>query len=89
MASTGIKLRRTPPGMLSRSPPVFMRLTSGERQLLEQLSTQQGRSMASVARLIFLAGIHRYQTKASDASAERAPVQITGSTEVADDIPSV
>ena len=55
-------ITRSPRGVLS-SKPVYMRLMPDERRTLEELSAAQNRSTSSVARLIYLEGLERYQAK--------------------------
>jgi hypothetical protein len=60
---------RSPRGVLS-SKPVYMRLMPDERRTLEALSTSQNRSTSSVARLIYLEGVTRYQNKVSGSATQ-------------------
>ncbi|KUZ46103.1 MULTISPECIES: hypothetical protein [Burkholderia cepacia complex] len=55
-------ITRSPRGVLS-SKPVYMRLMPNERRTLEELSAAQNRSTSSIARLIYLEGVERYQAK--------------------------
>jgi len=55
-----VRITRSPQGVLS-DHPVYMRLMPNERSVLEQLARLQLRSMSSVARLVFLAGVGPYQ----------------------------
>jgi hypothetical protein len=60
-----VRITRSPQGVLS-DHPVYMRLMPNERSALEQLASRQLRSMSSVARLIFLAGVGPYQSGLSE-----------------------
>ena len=51
-----IQRSRTPKGIVSKNP-VPMRLTPGEREVLEDLAEKECRSTSSMARLIYLRGI--------------------------------
>lgn len=56
--------RRAPAGVMS-SKPVSLRLLPAERIQLEQLARREPRSLASLARLIYLEGLPLYLAKAS------------------------
>ena len=56
--------RRAPPGVMS-SKTVSLRLLPAERAQLEQLGRQERRSLASLARLIYLEGLPLYLAKVS------------------------
>ncbi|WP_081060638.1 hypothetical protein [Burkholderia territorii] len=62
-------ITRSPRGVLS-SKPVYMRLMPNERRTLEELSAAQNRSTSSVARLIYLEGVERYQAKVIDTATQ-------------------
>lgn len=68
---------RSPRGVLSNKP-VYMRLMPNERRTLEELSASQNRSTSSVARLIYLEGVKRYQAKVTDASAQAHANPVVG-----------
>ena len=56
-----VRTTRSPHGVLS-DRPVYVRLMPDERSVLEQLASRQLRSMSSVARLVFLAGVEPYKS---------------------------
>lgn len=64
MLPTKLPIKRSPQGVLS-SKPVYMRLMPSERHRLDELSAAQNRSISSIARLVFLAGIDQYTEKIS------------------------
>lgn len=51
-----IQRSRLPKG-LSSGNPIPMRLTTSERELLEELAAKECRSISSMARMIFLRGM--------------------------------
>lgn len=53
---------RAPTGVLT-GKPVALRLLAEERTALEEVCLEQGRSMASQARIFFLQGLADYQCK--------------------------
>ncbi len=55
---------RAPVGVLT-AKPIALRLLTEERTLLEQVAIEEGRSMASQARLFFLQGLNEYQRNRS------------------------
>ena len=61
MPDNKVRITRSPQGVLS-DHPVYMRLMPNERSVLEQLAHRQLRSMSSVARLVFLAGVGPYKS---------------------------
>ena len=61
MPDNKVRITRSPQGVLS-DHPVYMRLMPDERSVLEQLASRQLRSMSSVARLVFLAGVGPYKS---------------------------
>ncbi|VBR08900.1 hypothetical protein [Burkholderia pseudomallei] len=68
---------RSPRGVLSNKP-VYMRLMPDERRALEKLSASLNRSTSSVARLIYLEGVERYQAKVTDTSAQAHANSVVG-----------
>lgn len=68
---------RSPRGVLSNKP-VYMRLMPDERRALEKLSASLNRSTSSVARLIYLEGVERYQAKVTDTSAQAHANPVVG-----------
>ncbi|MEM5451876.1 hypothetical protein [Paraburkholderia guartelaensis] len=70
-------ITRSPRGVLS-SKPVYMRLMPDERRTLEELSASLNRSTSSVARLIYLEGVERYQAKVTGSDAQAHSNTIAG-----------
>jgi hypothetical protein len=56
--------RRAPAGVMS-TKPVSLRLLPAERAQLEQLARREPRSLASLARLIYLEGLPLYLARVS------------------------
>ena len=65
MPDKKVRITRSPQGVLS-DHPVYMRLMPDERSVLEQLASRQLRSMSSVARLVYLAGVKPYTSSVND-----------------------
>jgi len=60
MTSTKIRRYRAPNGVVS-SKPIALRLTADERERVDCYAAREHRSMASFARLLFLASLTSYE----------------------------